>query len=489
MRNFADLRLDNTYARLPEAFHARAEPTPLPDPYGVSFNTAAAALIDLSPAVEERGEWVQLFSGNHSLPGADPLAMLYAGHQFGHYVPQLGDGRAILLGEVRNLAGETWDLQLKGSGQTPFSRGFDGRSVLRSAIREYLCSEAMHGLGIPTTRALCIVGSDLPVQREEVETAATLVRMAPTHVRFGTFEVFYYRQQHEHLRTLADYVIEHHFPELREAPDRYPRFLTEVSTRTAQLMARWQTVGFAHGVMNTDNMSVLGLTIDYGPFGFMDDYDPGFIPNHTDVAGRYAFDQQPGVGMWNVGRLAQALIPLMSLEEAQAALDAYEPAFITRYTELLRAKLGLREAREEDVALIGELFGLLHTNHADFTRFFRALGGFKQDPADANALIRDLFIDWAAWNAWADRYRERLQAEGSVDTERQMRMDAVNPKYILRNYLAQNAITRATEHRDYSEIDRLLVLLRNPYDEQPEMEEYAAPPPDWGKRLVVSCSS
>jgi uncharacterized protein YdiU (UPF0061 family) len=361
--------------------------------------------------------------------------------------------------------------------------------VLRSAIREYLCSEAMHGLGIPTTRALCIVGSDLPVQREEVETAATLVRMAPTHVRFGSFEAFYYRQQHEHLRTLADYVIEHHFPELVGAPDRYPRFLTEVATRTARLMAQWQTVGFAHGVMNTDNMSILGLTIDYGPFGFMDDYDPGFIPNHTDVSGRYAFDQQPGVGMWNVGRLAQAMIPLMSLEEAQAALDGYEPAFIDRYAELLRAKLGLREVREDDVALIGELFGLLHANHADFTRFFRALGGFKQDPTDPNAPVRDLFIDWAAWDAWADRYRERLQAEGSVDAERPVRMDAVNPKYVLRNYLAQNAITRATEHRDYSEIDRLLALLRNPYEEQPEMEEYAAPPPDWGKRLVVSCSS
>jgi uncharacterized protein YdiU (UPF0061 family) len=333
------------------------------------------------------------------------------------------------------------------------------------------------------------VGSDLPVQREEVETAATLVRMAPTHVRFGTFEVFYYRQQHEHLRTLADYVIEHHFPELAGAPDRYPRFLTEVATRTARLMAQWQTVGFAHGVMNTDNMSILGLTIDYGPFGFMDDYDPGFIPNHTDVSGRYAFDQQPGVGMWNVGRLAQAMIPLMSLEEAQAALDAYEPAFIDRYAELLRAKLGLWEVRDTDVALIGELFGLLHANHADFTRFFRALGSFKQDPADVNAPIRDLFMDWAAWNAWADRYRGRLEAEGSVDAERRGRMDAVNPKYILRNYLAQNAITRATEHRDYSEIDRLLALLRNPYDEQPEMEEYAAPPPDWGKRLVVSCSS
>lgn len=489
MRNFSDLQLDNTYARLPEAFYARVAPTPLPDPYGVSFNTDAAALIDLDPAVAERGEWVQLFSGNRSLPGADPLAMLYAGHQFGHYVPQLGDGRAILLGEVRNTGGETWDLQLKGSGQTPFSRGFDGRSVLRSAIREYLCSEAMHGLGIPTTRALCIVGSDLPVQREEVETAATLVRMAPTHVRFGSFEVFFYRRQHEHLRTLADYVIEQHFPELTEAPDRYPRLLTEVSTRTAQLMAQWQTVGFAHGVMNTDNMSILGLTIDYGPFGFMDDYDPGFIPNHTDVSGRYAFDQQPGVGMWNVGRLAQAMIPLMVLEEAQAALDAYEPAFLDRYAELLRAKLGLREAHEDDVALIGELFGLLHTNHADFTRFFRALGGFTQDPTNANAPIRDLFIDWVAWNTWADRYRERLQAEASVDAERKVRMDAVNPKYVLRNYLAQNAITRATEQRDFSEIDRLLVLLRKPYDEQPEMEEYAAPPPDWGKRLVVSCSS
>ena len=301
--------------------------------------------------------------------------------------------------------------------------------------------------------------------------------------------MFFYRRQHEHLRTLADYVIEQHFPDLVGAEDRYPRFLTEVAVRTAHLMARWQAVGFAHGVMNTDNMSILGLTIDYGPYGFMDDYDPGFIPNHADAAGRYAFDQQPGIGMWNVGRLAQAMIPLMSLEEAQGALDAYEPAFMDRYLALLRAKLGLREVRENDLTLIGDSFELLHTNHADFTLFFRALGGFEQDSADANVVIRDLFIDWAAWNAWADQYRARLQAEGSIDAERRARMDEVNPKYVLRNYLAQNAITRATEHRDYSEIDRLLVLLRTPYAEQPEMEEYAAPPPDWGKRLVVSCSS
>ena len=490
MGSLTELLFDNTYARLPEAFYTRVEPTPLPGPYLVSFNPAAAELIGLNPDEAARPEFAEYFSGNRLLPGTEPLAMLYAGHQFGTYVPQLGDGRAILLGEVVGAkeAGR-WDLQLKGAGQTPFSRGFDGRAVLRSTIREYLCGEAMSGLGIPTTRSLCIIGSDEPVFRETIETAAVLTRMAPSHVRFGSFEVFYYRNQHERIRQLADYVIAEHFSELRATEDKYERFLHEVVIRTAHLIAQWQAVGFAHGVMNTDNMSILGLTLDYGPFGFMDDFDAGFIPNHSDYAGRYAFDQQPGVGLWNLACLAQALQPLLSEEEARTALDAYQPAFARRYGELLRAKLGLTKELPDDDALLRELFKVMQRNRADCTNFFRALGGFKQEATERNDALRDKFINPADFDDWAALYRERLSAEGSVDEERAGRMNGVNPKYVLRNYLAQEAITQATEARDYTEIDRLLELLRDPFAEQPAMERYAAPPPQWGKELVVSCSS
>ncbi|HMZ56797.1 MAG TPA: YdiU family protein, partial [Nitrospira sp.] len=295
------LRFDNRYARLPEAFYAKVNPTPFSSaPFLISANRVAMELLDLDPREATRSEFAGVFGGSLLVPGMEPLAMLYSGHQFGVYVPQLGDGRAILLGEVLNERGERWDLHLKGAGMTPFSRDGDGRSVLRSAIREYLCCEAMHGLGIPTTRALCLVGSDEKVYREQVETGATIVRMAPSHVRFGSFEIFYYRKQHEHLQRLADHVIESYFPHLASTADKYLRFFAEVAERTAALIAQWQAVGWSHGVLNTDNMSILGLTLDYGPYGFMDDYDPGFICNHSDYNGRYAFNQQPYIGLWNL---------------------------------------------------------------------------------------------------------------------------------------------------------------------------------------------
>jgi serine/tyrosine/threonine adenylyltransferase len=487
MRKLTELDFDNTYARLPEAFYTKLAPTPLPAPYLVSFNPAAAELIDLDPREADKPEFIEYFSGNRLLPGSEPLAMLYAGHQFGTYVPQLGDGRAILLGEARNARGEKWDLHLKGAGKTPYSRFGDGRAVLRSTIREYLCGEAMHGLGIPTTRALCVVGSDEPVYREAPETAATLLRLAPSHIRFGTFEVFFYRGEYDRVRELADYVIAEHYPEISEAADKYPRFLTAAVVRTARLVAAWQAVGFAHGVLNTDNMSVVGVTLDYGPFGFLDEYDPQFICNHSDPYGRYAFDQQPGIGLWNLTCLAQALLPLMEREEAVAALEGYEPALSERYGELMRAKLGLREEREEDAALLQELLQLMQSSRADYTICFRRLCEFRR--GGENEAVRETFADRAAFAAWAARYEARLAAEESDDAERARRMRQVNPKYVLRNYLAQEAISRAVERRDYSEIDRLLKLLREPYAEQPEMERYAAPPPAWSKQIFVSCSS
>jgi uncharacterized protein YdiU (UPF0061 family) len=485
-RTLETLNFDNSYARLPAAFHAKLFPTPLPAPYLVSFNESAADLIELDPAQAIRPEFLDYFAGHKVLPGAEPLAMLYAGHQFGHFVPQLGDGRAILLGEVVNSQGARWDLHLKGAGETPYSRSGDGRAVLRSSIREYLCCEAMHGLGIPTTRALCIVGSDVEVYREHIETGASIVRMAPSHVRFGSFEVFFYRGQQAEIKLLADYVIEQHYPELAELSDKYSRFLREVVVRTAQLMAKWQAVGFAHGVMNTDNMSILGLTLDYGPYGFLDQFDPAYICNHSDHSGRYAFDQQPEIGAWNVTCLAQALSPLMSIEDAKAALSVYNDAFGTHYVELMSAKLGVAPAPDV-VPLITGLLEILQKNHVDYTIFFRCLNQFVQvGPNDA---IRDLFLDRAAFDAWATLYRAHLQQEGSLDAERNIRLDRVNPKYILRNYMAQVAIQKAVQERDYSEVNCLLALLHKPYDEHPEMEHYAGFPPDWASSIEVSCSS
>ncbi len=489
MRKLTDLEFDNTYARLPAAFYARIAPTPLGEPHLVSFNERAAALLDLDPREAYTSAFRAYFSGNEQLPGAEPLAMLYAGHQFGVYVPQLGDGRALLLGEVRNAAGAKWDLHLKGAGATPYARGFDGRAVLRSTIREYLCSEAMHALGIPTTRALCIVGSDQPVQRETIETAATLVRLAPSHVRFGSFEVFYYRGQYERVQQLADYVIAQHWPELTAAPDKYQKFLAAVVTRTAQLVAQWQAVGFAHGVMNTDNMSILGLTLDYGPFGFMDAFSFGFVCNHTDHAGRYAFNRQPAVALWNLSCLAQALSQLITREQAREALDTFQPHFAAHYGALMRRKLGLAESRPADADLVLQSLEILDANAVDYTNFFRRLSDLKRASSVADESIRDLFVAPAAFDEWAARYRARLLLEPDDDAARKQGMNAVNPKYVLRNYLAQQAITAAVERKDYSEIDRLLALVTRPFDEQPEREAYAAPPPDWGRQIVVSCSS
>lgn len=488
-RTLETLVFDNTYARLPPAFYARLDPTPFSgSPYLVHANPTAAGLINLDPAQMTRPEFTAVFGGSALVPGMEPLAMLYSGHQFGVYVPQLGDGRAILLGEVKNGMDERWDLHLKGAGLTPFSRDGDGRAVLRSTIREYLCCAAMQGLGIPTTQALCLVGSDDKVYREQIETGAMLVRMARSHVRFGTFEVFYYRKQHEHLRTLADYVIDQHFPHLRGVEKKYARFFTEVVERTAELIARWQAVGWAHGVMNTDNMSILGITLDYGPYGFMDDYDAGFICNHSDYNGRYAFNQQPYIGLWNLSCLAQALLPLEEKETLKAGLDIYQSRFERAYLKFMRAKFGLVEERAEDDGLIRDFLGLLQGSHADYTIVFRELSTFSSVEDAPNTTLGEHFLNRDRFNEWAVRYRDRLRNERSRDDDRRDLMNHVNPKYVLRNYLAQTAIEKA-QNKDFSEIDRLFTLLQNPFDDRPGMEAYALSPPNWGKHLSVSCSS
>ncbi len=488
-RTLETLVFDNTYARLPHAFYSKPTPTPFGSPpYLIHADHAAAELIDLDPEQFKRPEFATVFGGGALAPGMEPLAMLYSGHQFGVYVPQLGDGRAILLGEAKNERGERWDLHLKGAGMTPFSRDGDGRAVLRSTIREYLCCAAMRGLGIPTTQALCLVGSDDKVYREQIETAAMLVRMAPSHVRFGTFEVFYYRKQHEHLRMLTDYVIDHHLPHLRDVDEKYARFLTEVVERTAKLIAQWQVVGWAHGVMNTDNMSILGLTLDYGPYGFMDDYDAGFICNHSDHNGRYAFNQQPYIGLWNLSCLAQALLPLAEKDALKAGLETYQPLFEREYQRRMREKFGLLDEQAGDDELIRDFLGLMQGSHADYTIVFRELSSFSTDEGGTNERLREHFLNRDRFDEWAARYRDRLRNEHSRDDERRDHMNRVNPKYVLRNYLAQTAIEKA-QQKDFTEIDRLFTLLQSPFNDQPGMDAYALPPPNWGKHLAVSCSS
>jgi len=489
MNTLEELAFNNTYAALPEVFCERVKPTPFPNPYVVSVNPGAAGLLNLDPGEFTRSDFAEYFCGAKLLPGSDPIAMLYSGHQFGHYVPQLGDGRAIMLGEVRNKNGERWELQLKGAGLTRFSRDGDGRAVLRSTIREYLCGEAMHALGIPTTRSLCIVAGEEIVWREKPEPGAMLLRMAPSHVRFGSFEVFFYRRQHEYLKLLADYVIDQHYPHVREAENPYARLLHEVAIRTGHLVAQWQAVGWAHGVLNTDNMSILGLTMDYGPYGFMERYDPTFICNHSDHQGRYSFQHQPDIGYWNIRALGQALSLLIDEEALQMAPQLYEQAMLEKYAELMRAKLGLTESHAGDDKLVTDLLNLMDSSRTDYTTFFRALGNFQQEAPAANSAIRDFFLHREAFDDWAGRYRERLLAEKSQDAERKVRMDQVNPKYVLRNHLAERAIQQAVREKDYSEIDQLLELLSHPFTDQPGMEAYALPAPDDSPPIIVSCSS
>jgi uncharacterized protein YdiU (UPF0061 family) len=494
------LPLSNSFASLGEEFFSRVQPTPFETtPALIHFNPGAAELLDLDPALYQDPARIPklaaIFSGKQPLSGADPVAMLYAGHQFGHYVPQLGDGRAIILGETINQFGERWEIQLKGSGLTPYSRDGDGRAVLRSTIREYLCSEAMHALGIPTTRALCVVGSEDEVYRERIEPGAMLTRLAPSHVRFGSFEVFYYRNQFDHIRRLADYVIEHHYPELTYEDNRYAAWLEAVIARTASLIAQWQVVGFSHGVMNSDNMSVLGLTIDYGPYGFMEAYDPGYICNHSDYHGRYAYDQQPNIGLFNLSCFAQAILPLLSDEPEQAVeiakdkLEKYQALYIQHYAMRMRAKLGLRDNHEEDEALTKDILVLMANDKVDFTILFRRLAAFSTHNVGGNNSIRDLFLQREAFDAWAGRYKSRLIKEDSKDEARFEAMQQTNPRYILRNYMAEIAIRKAEDEKDYSEIDRLLKLLQHPFDEQPEQAHYAGFPPDWAATISVSCSS
>lgn len=472
------------FSSLGPAFSHQQNPTPLPDPYLIALSPTSMALCNIPAEHTQSEEFTQVFTGNVLAAGCTPRAAVYSGHQFGQWAGQLGDGRALLLGE---LAGN--EIQLKGAGLTPFSRMGDGRAVLRSSIREFLCSEAMVGLGIPSTRALCITGSNHMIMREMPESTAVVTRVAPSFIRFGSFEHWYYRNDLESLKKLADFVIANYYPHLADQANPYTSMLTEVTRRTAHLMAQWQTVGFMHGVMNTDNMSILGLTLDYGPFGFMEAYNPGHICNHSDDLGRYSYANQPQIGEWNCQALAQALLPLIgTVEDAMTALSCYKTEYQSKLGQLWHAKLGLQTESAQDGALIASMLTMMQINRLDFTVFFRRLADIRKQDDSMDYLISDLCLDRSAFEDWIRRYRARLITETSTDDERQRAMRAANPKYILRNYLAQIAID-AAQRGDFSEIARLTQILARPFDEQPEHESYASLPPDWGRELSVSCSS
>jgi len=486
---FSGAQWPNRFQALGTAFFTPLPPQGIPDPHWVAWSPECARLLGLPDTRPGDDATLAALSGNTVAAGMSPLASVYSGHQFGVWAGQLGDGRAHWLGEMETPSGPM-ELQLKGAGLTPYSRMGDGRAVLRSSIREFLCSEAMAALGVPTTRALCITGSQLPVRREEIETAAVVTRVAPSFIRFGHFEHFAHTAEDATaLKQLADFTIDTLYPACRDAARPVVALLEAVTERTAALMADWQAVGFCHGVMNTDNMSILGLTIDYGPFGFLDAFDPGHVCNHSDQQGRYAFARQPHVAFWNLHALAQGLMPLIGDSDAAlAALERYKSAFPDALMARMRAKLGLATRQEDDHSLIEGLLERMAADRADYTITFRRLAGFSTGAGADNAAVRDLFIDREAFDAWGLRYRARLIAEHSDDTGRALRMNRVNPKYVLRNHLAEIAIRQARQG-DFTEIDRLRQILARPYDEQPEWSAYAGFPPSWATQIEVSCSS
>jgi uncharacterized protein YdiU (UPF0061 family) len=472
---------DNSYARLPEQFYARVRPTPVAEPGLLRLNRPVAEQLGLDADALSTPAGAAIFAGNLIPDGAEPIAMAYAGHQYAQFVPSLGDGRAILLGELIDRDGVRRDIHLKGAGRTPFSRMGDGRAVLGPVLREYVLGEAMAALGIPTTRALAMVATGEEVYRERIEIGAVLVRVAAGHVRVGTFEYFARRGDAEAVKALADYVIQRHDPDCADADQPYQALLEQVVRRQAELIARWMLVGFIHGVMNTDNVAISGETIDYGPCAFMDAFHPQTVYSSIDRFGRYAWDQQPRIGYWNLTQLANCLLPLLADDEeeakqrARAALDTYGKAFEAVYYGGLRAKLGLLDARAGDDDLALDLLGRMAAQQADFTNTFRALAEVAADDPATDAPVRAQFADPSAFDQWAVQWRERLAAQAQPDRERQAAMRAVSPAYIPRNHRVQQAIDAANDG-DLGPLDRLLAVVSRPYEDQPEQTEYRQPP-------------
>ncbi len=476
-----NLPFDNSYSRLPDRFFARLAPTPVKEPTLIKVNAPLAVHLGLDPDWLVTPDGVRMLAGNLVPEGAAPLAMAYAGHQFGNWVPQLGDGRAILLGEVIDAGGIRRDIQLKGAGRTPFSRGGDGRAVLGPVLREYIVSEAMAALGVPTTRALAAVTTGEHVWRETPEQGAVLTRVARSHVRIGTFEFFANRGDAEGVRALADYVIARHYPQLADADRPYLALLDTVIGRVAALVARWLQIGFIHGVMNTDNMSIAGETIDYGPCAFMDKYHPATVYSSIDTHGRYAYANQPRIAHWNLSRLAGALLPLLgddrerSVAMAQEVLDTFPARFGDTYVAGFRGKLGLAEVRAEDADLLQDLLDRMAENEADMTLTFRRLSDAADGGAEADAKVGELFNRPAAFTEWVVKWRQRLAAENASPAERAAAMKSVNPAFIPRNHRIQQAID-AAQSGDFTHFEQLNAVLSKPYDDQPEYADYMKPP-------------
>lgn len=510
-KSAAGWRLDNSYARLPDTLFSRAAPVPVAQPGLAVLNETLAAELGLDPSALQKGG-AEIFAGNLVPEGAEPIAQAYAGHQFGHFT-NLGDGRAILLGEQITPQGARFDIQLKGSGQTPYSRRGDGRAALGPMLREYIISEAMHALGIPTTRSLAVATTGEQIVREEMLQGAVLTRVAASHIRVGTFEYANAIGDRAALEALTRHALERHYPALAGADNPALALLGGVLERQAKLIAQWLCVGFVHGVMNTDNMSILGLTIDYGPYGWLEDYDPDWTPNTTDATGRrYRFGQQPQIAMWNLVQLANALAPLFdSVEPLQAGIDLYASHFDSRCQAMMTGKLGLTVLdTRSDKALTDDLLSLMQAVETDMTIFYRQLAMLRCDlhPEGGNMTPDDVVFATLmdAWYKpeqltddyrskflhWIRCYQARTRQEGICDAVRADRMNAVNPKYVLRNYLAQLAIDKATQG-DVSMIAELLDVLRSPFEEQPGHEHLAAKRPDWARHRagcsMLSCSS
>jgi serine/tyrosine/threonine adenylyltransferase len=516
----ADTETINNRRQVIGACYSRVLPTPVVKPQRVAYSREVAELLNLPTEVCESDDFIQAFAGNRLAAGMESYATCYGGHQFGNWAGQLGDGRAINLGETVNRKGERWALQLKGAGPTPYSRTADGLAVLRSSVREFLCSEAMHHLGVPTTRALSLMLTGEAVIRDmfyngnpKAEPGAIVCRVAPSFTRFGSFQILTARRDIALLKKLADYTIRTDFPHLGEpSPAVYADWFTEVCRKTAEMIVHWQRVGFVHGVMNTDNMSILGLTIDYGPYGWLENYDPNWTPNTTDAGERrYRFGNQPQIAFWNLGQLANAIYPLIEqVEPFQQALDVYTETYIQGSQAMMAGKLGLNAYNPEtDEELCSELHALLQLVETDMTIFYRQLAmlnthietpSFESNHEDAINLFAMAYYvpeqvtpDYKTrLGLWLNRYYKRIKNDGTPDDIRQKRMNAVNPKYVLRNYMAQLAIDKA-EQGDFSMVNELLELLRRPYDEQPGKEEFAAKRPDWARQRagcsMLSCSS
>jgi uncharacterized protein YdiU (UPF0061 family) len=473
---------DNSYARLPDRFYARLAPTPVTAPKLLKLNEPLARQLGLDPAFLASPEGVEILGGNKVAEGSEPIALAYAGHQFGNFVPQLGDGRAVLLGEVVDKTGTRRDIQLKGSGPTPFSRRGDGRAALGPVLREYIISEAMYALGIPTTRSLAAVMTGDPVIRENIMPGAVLTRVASSHIRVGTFQFFAARGDTEALKLLADHVIARHYPDASSYRELYDR----VIARQANLVAQWLGVGFIHGVMNTDNVSIAGETIDYGPCAFMDAYNPETVFSSIDEAGRYAYGKQPQIAGWNLARLGEAMLPLFSedsdaaLAQANESLGSYGATFGAAYLGVLRRKLGMFTERESDAELAQSFLKILTDNGVDYTLAFRKLG---------DGTARGLFDEPAAFDAWDVQWRARLAEEPQDEATRRAAMQSVNPVYIPRNHKVEEALAAAIQDDNYAPFEELIAVLANPFEERPGLDAYAAPPTGDPRRYRTYCGT